>query len=178
MEKIYVKHDPDFMNTAAISAISIVILWLISVFAVYHFTVEFAMLLSMLSLFILLSICYFLSAIKTVVEYDTEKVRWKWLWLEYTVDLDKMESVHYTIASKFTRYGCIRRFEIVFKTKDRELRLNDLIKKEDLEKYIEGKYDDIKLMRLYKFIESACPEKSKGFYKHLTRARALPEAAT
>ena len=93
------------------------------------------------------------------------KIHWKWLWFSYTVHFNEMESVYYTITTQRTRYGDIRRFEIRFRFKDNEMKLNDLIQTEDIENCIRGKADEMQLMQLYKFIENVCPDKSKGFVK-------------
>ncbi len=45
------------------------------------------------------------------------------------------------------------------------MKLNDIIEAEDIENCINGKADDIRLLKLYKFIEKACPEKAKGFVR-------------
>ena len=58
-----------------------------------------------------------------------------------------------------------RYFELVFKIKDHEFKLNDKLKTEDIENSINGSSDNIKLMQLYRFIENIYTEKSKGFVK-------------
>ncbi len=45
------------------------------------------------------------------------------------------------------------------------MKLNDLIKTKDIENCIHGKADELQLMQLYKFIETICPERSKGSVK-------------
>ncbi|MCM1505549.1 MAG: hypothetical protein NC177_00215 [Ruminococcus flavefaciens] len=164
MKEIEVNHTPDFMKWVAIAMF---ILWIISTVIICYNTSEaIALLLSLGILIAIIGIAFYIDCTKTVIEYDEEKIRWKWIWITYKVNFKEMESVHYTITSERTRYGgYIRRFEIVFKVNDDELRLNDNLKIEDIENSINGTPDDIKLMELYKFIESVCPEKSKGFIK-------------
>lgn len=164
MKNIKVRHTPDFMNEVVIS---FVILWGLLVFflcgAVKSYFV--AVLVILVLWFAMIGFAIFLDKMKTAVEYDTEKVRWKWLWLAYTVDLNEMGSVYYTITSRRSRYGSTRLFEIRFNIGDSELKLNDILAAEDIENCINGKAEDIQLMQLYKFIENICPEKSKGFVK-------------
>lgn len=163
MKKIEVHHTPDFMKEVIIACVA---LWIVSVFFICYAVQEIiALFLSLGILFSIIGFAYYIDDRKTVVEYDTEKIRWKWLWCTYTVNFKEMESVHYTIVSEYARYGYIRHFEIVFKVKDNELKLNDNLKTEDIESSVNGTPDDIKLMQLYKFIENVCPEKSKGFIK-------------
>ncbi|MDE6781470.1 MAG: hypothetical protein K2J40_08435 [Ruminococcus sp.] len=102
----------------------------------------------------------------TTVEYGAEKVHWKWLWHDYTVNFSDVDSVRYTIIHEHTRYGYNHRFEIVFRLKNgTTLRLNDSLKLEDIDNSIYGTTDNIKLMQLYKFIENIYPEKSHRFTK-------------
>lgn len=163
MKKIEVNHTPDFMHGFAIA---VSFLWILMTI-VFAYTFEYAITLMLsIGLFLtVIALAFFIDCKKTIVEYDTQTIRWKWLWLTYTVNLNDMESVHYTITSERTRYGYNRHFEIVFKVKDDELRLNDRLETEDIENSINGTPDNIKLMQLYKFIESICPTNSKGFIK-------------
>lgn len=166
MKKIEVNHTPDFMTPVAIAMI---ILWVISTVIICYNTSEVtALFLSMGILMAILGVAVYTDCTKTTVEYDDNKIRWKWLWLTYTVNFKEMESVYYTIVSERTRGGYIRRFEIVFKVKDNELRLNDRLRTEDIENSINGTPEDIQLMQLYKFIENICPEKCSGFVKSAT----------
>ncbi len=163
MKTIAVKYTPDFMNAAAVS---IFIVWIVLTVVICSVMDQFlAVLLLLVNLFGMIGICFYLDGIKTIVEYDTEKIHWKWLWFSYTVHFNEMESVYYTITTQRTRYDDIRRFEIRFCIKDNEMKLNDLIQTEDIENCIHGKADEMQLMQLYKFIENVCPEKSKGFVK-------------
>ncbi len=164
MGKIEVRHTPDFMKAAVIS---FVILFMFLIFFICAVVKSYfvAVSLSIVLFFAMIGSAIFLDTVKTVVEYDTEKIHWKWLWLEYTVKFSEMKSVCYTITTQRARYAVIRHFEIRFNVGDRELKLNDILATEDIENCINGNADDIKLMRLYKFIERTCPEKSKGFVK-------------
>lgn len=163
MKEIKVNHTPDFMKPVAIAMI---ILWVISTVIICYNTSEVtAMFLSMGILMAILGVAVYIDCTKTIVEYNTETIRWKWLFLTYEVNFKEMESVHYTIVSERTRYGYNRHFEIVFKVKDNELQLNNKLNTEDIENSINGTPEDIKLMQLYKFIEGICPEKCSGFVK-------------
>ena len=104
---------------------------------------------------------------KDVVEYNVEKIQWKWLRFTHTVKFNEMQYVYYTIIDKSSRYGHIRRLEIVFTmNNDEELKLTDSLTTEDIENCISGTPDNIKLMQLYKFIENIYPEKCSGFVKN------------
>ncbi len=164
MKKIEVNHKPEFLNEIAIS---LSILWVISLFIICSLMAKLmAVFLSLAILLIIIGIGVYIDSRKTTVECGAEKVRWKWMWLEYTADFSDVDSVHYTIVHERTRYGYNHRFEIVFHLKDStELRLNDHLEIEDIDNCINGKSDDIQLMQLYKFIENICPEKSEGFIK-------------
>ncbi|MDE6672350.1 MAG: hypothetical protein K2K16_09140 [Ruminococcus sp.] len=105
--------------------------------------------------------CYIASR-QTTVEYGAEKIHWKWLWYDNTVNFSDVKSVHYNVIHERTRYGYNHRFEIVFRLKNgTTLRLNDTLKLEDIDNSIDGSTDDIKLMQLYRFIEKLYPEKIK-----------------
>lgn len=162
MKKIEVNHTPYFIRGIEIA---IAFLWAGLIVFLCSVKSDSVMWVSTVGVLIMLIIASVMNDRKTIVEYDTETIRWKWLWLTYTVNLNEMLSVHYTIVSKRTRGGYTRRLEIVFNVKEGTLRLNDRLKTEDIENYINGTPDDIHLMKLYNFIEKTCPEKSHGFTK-------------
>ncbi len=162
MKKIQVNHTPNFMKQVTIAS---VFLWIVFTFSVCYIIPKFSLLLSLGLLLFIIGIAFYMDSRKTTVEYDTEKLHWKWLWINYTVNFKDLNSVHYTIVSERTRYGYFRYFELVFKIKDHEFKLNDKLKTEDIENSINGSSDNIKLMQLYRFIENIYPEKSKGFVK-------------
>ncbi|MCM1505550.1 MAG: hypothetical protein NC177_00220 [Ruminococcus flavefaciens] len=162
MKKIEVNHTTDFIRGVSIA---IAFLWAGLIVFLCSVKSDSVMWVSTVGVLIMLIIASVTNDSKTIVEYDTETIRWKWLWLTYTVNLNEMLSAHYTITLERTRGDYIRRLEIVFNVKEGTLRLNDKLKTEDIENYINGTPDDIKLMELYKFIESTCPEKSHGFTK-------------
>lgn len=162
MNKIQVNHTPDFMKGVAIF---FAFLWVIFIFIVCGIIPKFAMLLSLGFLLLIIGISCYIDSRKTTVEYDTEKIHWKWLWFEYTINFEDMKSFYYTIVSERTRGGYIRRFELIFWLKDGELKLNDELRTEDIESAINGITDDIELLQLYKFIENIYPKKAEGFIK-------------
>ena len=164
MKKIEVTHSPNFVKAITIA---LFLFWIIAtvVFGnIFAKNTALTLLLSAGLMAAVVLIVAFLSCAKTTVEYDTEKIRWKWLWLKYTVNYNEMDSVYYTVVSQFARYGYDRRLEIVFTVKNMELKLNDRIETEDIENCISGT-SDFRLIMLYKFIESVCPEKAKGFVR-------------
>ncbi|MDE5557220.1 MAG: hypothetical protein K2J32_05935 [Ruminococcus sp.] len=165
MKKLEVNHTPDFIRDIAIA---LAILWIILIFIICSAIISklIAMFLSITILLIIIGVGWYIDSRKTIVEYDTEKIKWKWLWLEYTANFSEIDSVYYTIVHERTRYGYNHRFEIVFYLKNStELRLNDRLQSEDIDNCINGITDDIKLMQLYKFIENIYPEKCSGFVK-------------
>ncbi len=163
MKKFKVSHTPYFIKPITIA---LTLFWIVAVIVLCNTLAENqALLLLVVLLLVILLIIAFLSLVKTTVEYDTEKIRWKWLRLKYTVNFNEMDSVYYTVVSESTRYGYNRRLEIVFRVKDMELKLNDRIETEDIENCINGRVSDVRLMTLYKFIENICPEKAKGFVR-------------
>ncbi len=162
MKKIEVNHYPDVLY---ILNGTIALLWALFTFTILIILsdLHLCFVLSFIFMFITIDICHFLSGIKTIVEYDTETIRYKWLRFKYTVNLSEIKSVYYTIVNKTkSRDRCL---EIVFNVHGNILKLNDLIKRDDIEKCISGRCEDIELMKLYKLIENICPEKSKGFVK-------------
>lgn len=165
MKKFEVTHTPDFIRDIAIA---LAILWIILMFIICSAIISklIAVFLSIAILLIIIGIGWYIDSRKTIVEYDTEKVHWKWLWLEYTADFSDLNSVCYTVIHERTRYGYNRRFEIVFcLTDSTELRLNDRLESDDIDNSINGTPDNIKLMQLYRFIENIYPEKCSGFVK-------------
>lgn len=162
MNKIQVSHTPDFMKEVTIA---FAFLWVIFIFSVCSLVPDFAIFLSLGFLLLIIGISCYIDSKKTTVEYNTEKIHWKWLWFDYTVNFEDMKSFYYTIVSERTRGGYIRRFELIFWLKDSELKLNDELKTEDIESAINGITDDIELLQLYKFIENIYPEKAEGFTK-------------
>ncbi|MDE6832718.1 MAG: hypothetical protein K2J39_00495 [Ruminococcus sp.] len=167
MKKLEVNHTPEFSRDIAIA---LSVLWLILMFIICCIMTKLiAVFLSIVILLIIIGIGWYIDSRKTTVEYDTNKVKWKWLFLEYTADFNKVDSVHYTIVHERTRYGYTHRFEIVFQLTDSmELRLNDRLELNDIDNSINGVPDNIKLMQLYRFIENVYPEKCTGFIKNDT----------
>ena len=168
MKKFEVTHTPDFIRDIAIA---LAILWIILMFIICSAIMSklIAVFLSIAILLIIIGIGWYIDSRKTIVEYDSDKIKWKWLWIDYTANFSDVDSVHYTIVHERTRYGYNRRFEIVFcLTDSTELRLNDRLESDDIDNCINGMTDDIKLMQLYRFIENVCPEKCTGFIKNDT----------
>ncbi len=165
MKNFEVNHTPYFMRDIAIT---LSVIWVILMFIICVSMAELiAVFLSIIILLIIIGIGCYIESRKTTVECDTEKIKWKWLFLEYTANFSDIESVHYTIVHERTRYGYNRRFEIVFYlTNSTELRLNDRLESDDIDDSISGNNDNIRLMQLYKFIENVCPEKCSGFVKN------------
>ncbi|MDE6035101.1 MAG: hypothetical protein K2G36_04245 [Ruminococcus sp.] len=167
MKKLEVNHTPDFITAIVIV---LALTWIISIF-VFCSVFEYAitLILSMALLVFIVMIGFIIDEQKTIVEYDIDKVKWKWFRLEYTADFNNLDSVHYTIIHERTRYGYNRRFEIVFQLTDStELRLNDRLESNDIDDCINGITDNIRLMQLYRFIENVYPEKCTGFIKNDT----------
>lgn len=165
MKKIEVNHTPDCVKGIAIA---LTFLWVISIFLICSLTTkEIAMFLSLTILLIIIGVSWYIDCKETIVEYNAEKVNWKWLWIDYTANFSDIDYVHYTIIHERTRYGYNRRFEIVFSLKNSKgLRLNDRLQSEDIDNCINGNPDNIELMQLYKFIENLYPEKCSGFIKN------------
>ena len=162
MEKIKISHYPDFLD---ILKGTISLLWAVFTFIILIIVsdLDLCYFLSFIFFVITIIINNFLSGIKTIVEYDTETIRYKWLRFKYKINISEIKSVYYTIVNKTKSRD--RHLEIVFNVRGNILKLNDLIKPEDIENCIIGRLEDIELMKLYKFIENICPEKSKGFVK-------------
>lgn len=179
MKKIQVNHKPYFLG---VIIIAICVLWLISIPIIGNWGVELAMTaespmkkdsiikiaasLPFIILFIIWIVDVYIESRKTTVEYGAEKVHWKWLWINYTINFSDVDSVHYTIIHKRTRYGYNHHFEIIFHLKNGStLGLNDSLESEDIDNVINVTSDNIKLMQLYRFIEKFYPEKCSGFVK-------------
>ncbi|MDE6539743.1 MAG: hypothetical protein K2K66_06090 [Ruminococcus sp.] len=146
MKKFEVTHTPDFIRDIAIA---LSVLWIISIFIICYTIMAklIAVFLSIAILLIIIGVGWYIDNRKTTVEYDTEKVHWKWLWLEYTANFSEIDSVYYTIVHERTRSGYNRRFEIVFYLKNcEELRLNERLQSEDIENYINCTPDNMKLI--------------------------------
>lgn len=165
MKKIQVNHTPDFIRDIAIA---LSVLWIIFLFLICSLMAKgIAVFLSLALLLIIIGIGWYIDCKETIVEYNAEKVHWKWLWIDYTANFSDIDYVHYTIIHERTRYGYNRRFEIVFSLKNSKgLRLNDRLQSEDIDNCINGNPDNIELMQLYRFIENICPEKAQGFIKN------------
>ncbi len=163
MKKFEVSHAPYFIKPITIA---LVLFWIVVAIVLINTLEEIqALALLLLILLAVWLIIAVMTCVWTTIEYDSEKISWKWLWLRYTVNFNEMDSVYYTVVSEFTRVGYNSRLEIVFKVKDMELKLNDRIETEDIENCINGRSSDVRLMALYKFIENIFPEKAKGFVR-------------
>ncbi|MCM1315958.1 MAG: hypothetical protein NC040_06600 [Muribaculaceae bacterium] len=148
------------------TATLISIFWVILMFGVF---VEFPnistiVLMLIVPIFLIAVIIYCMGK-KTIVEYNVEKIQWKWFRFTRTVKFNEMQYVYYTIIDQSSRYGHIRRLEIVFTMNNGEkLKLTDSLTKEDIENCISGTPNNIRLMQLYRFIEKFYPEKASSLY--------------
>ena len=88
MKKIQVSHTPDFMKGVAIT---FAFLWVIFLFIVCDIIPKFHVLLSLGFLLLIIGISCYIDSRKTTVEYDTEKIHWKWLWFNYRVNFEDMD---------------------------------------------------------------------------------------
>ncbi|MDE6502594.1 MAG: hypothetical protein K2L10_10960 [Ruminococcus sp.] len=175
MKKFEVNYLPPICN---VIATIVYVLWFISLFVIASICVDLStsrnendmkliatfLPVAILMIIILVFKCF--ESIPTTVEYGAEKVNWKWLKIEYTVNFSDVKSVNYKIIHQRTRYGYNHRFEIVFNLKNgTKLKLSDRLELEDIDNGINGITDDIKLMQLYRFIEKFYPQKASGFVK-------------
>lgn len=170
MKKFKINNTSDYMGIIIIPCV----LLICTMFFIFMDSPNiFTLLLLFLSIFIFLFIIYF-NGKKTVVEYNAEKIQWKYFFHSYNVRFSEISHVYCTIINKPARYGAyIPYCELVFILKNgTRLRLNDRIFTEDIdcftediESLTEDDTDGIQLMLLYKFIENIYPEKSQGFIK-------------
>lgn len=142
------------------------VFWVFLMFGVFIEFPNIATIVLMLivPIFLIVVIIYCMSK-KTIVEYNVEKIQWKWLRFIRTVKFNEMQYVYYTIIDRASRYGHTRRLEIVFTMNNGEkLKLTDNLTGEDIGNCISDTPDNIKLMQLYRFIEKFYPEKAMGLY--------------
>lgn len=163
MKKFELTQTSDFIcsTTTVIS-----ILWVFFMSTVLiDFTNIFTIVLTFIVPIFLIAVIIYCMGKKTIVEYNVEKIQWKWLRFTRTVKFNEMQYVYYTIIDKSSRYGHIRRLEIVFTMNNGEkLKLADNLTTEDIENCISGTPNNIRLMQLYRFIEKFYPEKAMGLY--------------
>lgn len=163
MKKFKLTQTSDFICSTA-TVISV--LWVLLMFGVFMEFPNIATIVLMLivPIFLIAVIIYCMGK-KTIVEYNVEKVQWKWLRFTRTVKFNEMQYVYYTIIDQSSRYGHTRRLEIVFTMNNGEkLKLTDNLTTEDIKNCINGTPDNIRLMQLYRFIEKFYPEKASGLY--------------
>lgn len=163
MKKFELTQTSDFICSTA-TVISV--LWVLLMFGVFLvFPNIFVIVLMVIVPIFLIAIIIYCIGKKTIVEYNVEKIQWKWIRFTRTVRFSEMKYVYYTIIDQSSRYGHIRRLEIVFTMNNSEkLKLTDNLVKEDIENCISGTPDNIRLMQLYRFIEKFYPEKAIGLY--------------
>ncbi len=164
MKKFELTQTSDFICS---TAMVISVFWVFLMLGVFiAFPNIFIIVLMLIVPIFLIAVIIYCMGKKTIVEYNVEKIQWKWLRFTRTIKFNEMQYVYYTIIDESSRYGHIRRLEIVFTMNNGEkLKLTDILTKEDIENFISGTPDNIRLMQLYKFIENIYPEKSSGFLK-------------
>lgn len=142
------------------------IFWVLSmVFILPVFMSEVIVVLALIVPIFLIAVTVYCMNKKDVVEYNVEKIQWKWLRFTRTVKFNEMQYVYYTIIDRASRYGHTRRLEIVFTMNNGEkLKLTDNLTAEDIGNCISGTPHNIRLMQLYRFIEKFYPEKAMGLY--------------
>ena len=165
METIRIRHIPKCVDIAMVvllaAAFGIHLEWLISgqISAAIAETAFFAVFLTggILAL-----------SVKTKMQYgDGSEIRCRWLFLRWKIDLEKLETVTYTVSSYRTRGGgtsyiFLLRFYEDCKHPEKARRLKEHLEQSVAEDCIRGKYDRVQLMKLYRFIAEKYPEKARG----------------
>lgn len=165
MDKIKIKHIPHCVDAAMVFITILTVCATISLKTLEKpelsdITFSFAV----FALFFLgIILCCIVKTTVTFGEGSTVKCRW--LFLSRKIDLEHIVSVTYTLDSKMSRGGGrLYFFHLIFYTdKDKFITLKDRLDYLVAEDCIRKKYDNVQLMKLYRYIQTNCPEKAKGY---------------
>ncbi|HBI84701.1 MAG TPA: hypothetical protein DDX71_00215 [Ruminococcus sp.] len=106
--------------------------------------------------------------VKTKIQFgENSGIQCRWLFLRWKIDLEKLQTVTYTVSSYRTRGGgtsyiFLLRFYEDCKHPEKAGRLKEHLEQRVAEDCIREKYDRVQLMKLYRYIEEQYPEKAKG----------------
>ena len=105
---------------------------------------------------------------KANVKYDSKNIDFKWFFIHEKIALSDVKSICWNTRNClntrifYRRYYAEMRIFLYFELNDRYWVLSDVLDEAGLNDCIEGKDDNIPLMRIYKFYESEYPQKAGG----------------
>jgi len=105
---------------------------------------------------------------ETTVEFgEGNIIRCRCLFYSWKIDLDKTERISYSVDKHImggsTRYSLNLRFYKEASSINDNYVLRKMIDHSDITKLMSGDMSRIDLMRIYKYVQSVCPEKAKGY---------------
>ena len=165
MDKIKIKHTPKFIY------IIMIILAVMGIGVNYYFKIAekteksdmiYGLIICILFFVVLFSVIF----VKTTIKFgEGSIIKCKWLFLFWKIDLNKVNAVTYTLKSNLTRGGGTNYTLHMFFYVDAE---NLKVLKEQLEPHIaeeciRRRFNQVELMKLYRYIENNYPDVAKGY---------------
>lgn len=159
MRKLKVTYMPPMATVAAL------VLWICIGYIGAHFWGEFGLYIGILvGLAVFLVIC----SLGTTVQFGKGSIiNCKYLFYEWKIDLEKVETFSYSIESHLTKGGHKYSFDVRFNYNENGVedcyKLNTKIGREDIRRCMDGESSKLEIMQIYRYAERLYPEKAKGY---------------
>ena len=159
MEKLKVKYTPPVVIAAA------VILFAAAVFAGSSIIEGTGAYFGSIVGF---SIGLWIMSLGTTVEFgEGNIIRCRSFFYRWKIDLDKIDRISYSVDKYATRGGSRYSLNLRFYKEASSINDNYVLRKmidhNDIMQLMSGEMNRIDLMRIYKYVQSVCPEKARGY---------------
>ena len=101
---------------------------------------------------------------RTVVEFgEGSIIKCRWMFFRWNIDLDKVDSVMYKLQSHNGKGGVSYSFDLLFYANTKQAKkLAETLDYRTAEHCIQQRYEEVELMKLYRYIENNYYDKAKG----------------
>lgn len=159
MKKVNIKHIPEKLKKVMTAmAVAVLILGLAASTTVIFYVLAFLLLIIVVIIF----------NVKTTVEFgEGSVIKCKWLFVNWNIDIEKIGGAAYSLKRHRRKAGASYFFELRFyrEGKNAPEKLNETLSIFDANNCIQGNYDKVQLMQVYRYIEEYYPYKARGYEK-------------
>ena len=104
---------------------------------------------------------------RTVVEFgEGSIIKCRWMFFRWNIDLDKVDSVMYKLQSHRTKGGVSYSFDLLFygcyANPKKAKKIGETLDYRTAEHCIQNRYEEVEIMKLYRYIENNYYDKAKG----------------
>ena len=165
MEKIRIKHIPRciFIVMIILSVLGIGMNGTLKMTGKYE---KYDMIYGLIICGLFLTVLFLILLVKATVKFgEGSIVKCRWFFLSWSIDLDNINAVTYTLKSHRTRGGGTRYslHMLFYVDADHFKVLKEPLDQHIAEECIRHRFDQTELMKLYRYIETTYPDKAKGY---------------